>query len=141
VKPIADAETRFNAALDFYLNALDSNSYRSYLRRVAAGHDAMFLYFIQAGDGGPIKIGFSSRPGERLAELQIGNAAELRMLGAFDVSNQGIEAMEAGWHYVFWAARVRGEWFKPIPKLLRAIEDWNNGIDLGCMEPICETDC
>jgi Meiotically up-regulated gene 113 len=138
---MTSTETRFAVALAAYEKAIGTNSYRGYRRRQSAGHASVFLYFIQAGEIGPIKIGYSHDPATRLAELQIGNPEELRLLGAFEGPLQGIEAMEAGWHYVFWAARIRGEWFKPIPKLLAAIDGWNRGIDLGCMEPIDETDC
>jgi T5orf172 domain len=36
-----------------------------------------FIYFIQSGEDGPIKIGFSNRPDRRLPELQTGNPREL----------------------------------------------------------------
>lgn len=66
-------------------------------------------YFVQAVDGGPIKIGKSSGVGlaTRLRGLQCGNPRELRFTRILrgDVENF--------LHSEFAADRIRGEWFRP----------------------------
>lgn len=46
----------------------------------------MSVYFIRAGDGGPVKIGLADDVPHRLRELQIGNHVELRLLRALRAS-------------------------------------------------------
>lgn len=84
------------------------------------------LYFIQAGERGPIKIGHSAKPRMRMAELQVGNHCKLRMLAEIDFSNgqrgtQTAADMEDLWHRTFRVIQIRGEWFEPTPQLLKAI--------------------
>jgi hypothetical protein len=76
--------------------------------------DATWVYFIQAGDSGPIKIGSGRRPQRRLRQLQIGNHEPLRLLGAYP----GTALDETQLHEQFRHARLRGEWFAPLPELL-----------------------
>lgn len=70
------------------------------------------VYFIQAVNGGPIKIGrtFTSVD-SRLAGLQTGNPAELRVVGMI----QG--ASESELHAKFAKERLRGEWFTASKRL------------------------
>lgn len=42
------------------------------------------IYFIQAGESGPIKIGVALDPCKRLAELQTGHYEGLRIIGLMD---------------------------------------------------------
>lgn len=77
-----------------------------------------FIYFIQAGDNGPIKIGRSDFAGARLETMQIGNHEELRLLCCF----RDTHLLETRLHRRFSATRIRGEWFKPTPDLLRLIQ-------------------
>jgi T5orf172 domain len=69
--------------------------------------DTRFVYFIQAGDTGPVKIGLANTPEERARTLQTGNHRELHLRhvvpGSGDVERQ--------LHDRFAAARIRGEWF------------------------------
>lgn len=74
----------------------------------------MAVYFIQAGDVGPVKIGSSRAPWSRLATFQIANAAELKMLGVMAALREDEK------HILLRFARhwIRGEWFAPHPELL-----------------------
>ncbi len=73
------------------------------------------IYFIQEQDRWLIKIGFTNGdPLDRLASLQTGSAAKLELVAAFD----GTFDEEKMLHRVLADARVIGEWFKPVPKLL-----------------------
>ena len=75
-----------------------------------------FVYFVQSGDGGPIKIGLSCPQGwlTRLSHMQTGNPAELRLLRTV----RGDKSVEAKLHKQFKDSRIRGEWFEPTPELL-----------------------
>jgi hypothetical protein len=74
----------------------------------------MPVYFIQAGDDGPIKIGWALNPQRRLALFQTGHAAPLRIIRTVD----GGPKEEAAFHGRFSASRIRGEWFSFAPEML-----------------------
>lgn len=65
------------------------------------------VYFVQAVDGGPIKIGFSENPLERLRALQMASPASLRLVALVP----GSYADEAAVHAHLHAHRLHGEWF------------------------------
>lgn len=66
-----------------------------------------FIYFLQSGSDGPVKIGLSSRPGRRAPELQTGNPRELLLRHVVP----GDRSVEKQLHNRFEPARIRGEWF------------------------------
>jgi hypothetical protein len=77
------------------------------------------VYFVEAGLGGPVKIGTTTgHVNERLRELQTGNAERLRLLGTV----RGGVPTERRLHGWFRYARLRGEWFQPVPELREFIE-------------------
>lgn len=76
------------------------------------------VYFIQKGEGGPIKIGFSHVVEYRLIALQSTNLDELRVLHALPGDRQ----LERRLHAAFAKHRIRGEWFHPNRDLLDFIE-------------------
>lgn len=70
-----------------------------------------WLYFVQMGDSGPIKVGRAVYPLKRLAELQTGNPVPLRLLAA----SEGGGRLEAGVHRALWEGRIgETEWFEPM---------------------------
>jgi hypothetical protein len=75
------------------------------------------VYFIQAGAGGPIKIGVAVDPAARLEMLQCGNHLRLRIVGECD----GGLAQERSLHKRFASFRIWGEWFFPADELLLGI--------------------
>lgn len=78
------------------------------------------IYFIQVGDDGPVKIGFTKlSPSIRLSGLQVANPYPLRMLGRM----VGNAATERFLHKKFARNRLRGEWFSPTTSLLQYCED------------------
>lgn len=79
----------------------------------------MTIYFVQAGEGGPIKIGQSEKPEKRIRELAIGVPHQLLPLGILD----GGSGDEADLHVQFAAAHVMGEWFSPVPEILDFIKE------------------
>jgi hypothetical protein len=69
--------------------------------------ESSFIYFVQSGEHGLIKIGLSNGPMRRLPELQTGNPDELLLRHVIP----GDRAVEASLHQRFEPARIRGEWF------------------------------
>lgn len=61
------------------------------------------IYFIESG--GQTKIGKSIHPGRRVAQLQTGNPAALRLLVT-------VRAEERDLHRFFAPFRLHGEWFE-----------------------------
>lgn len=72
-----------------------------------------FIYWIQAVDGGPIKIGLADAPARRLLMLQTGNPQELCIRRI----QRGRASDEPWLHALFGGYRIRGEWFRAHPVL------------------------
>ena len=90
------------------------------LVKQAKGNGAgKYLYFIQQGAGGEVKIGIADDPERRMKELQTGNPKQLLLLGKFD----GARLSERLLHRRFGLLRSHGEWFHPDPALLVYIEE------------------
>lgn len=68
---------------------------------------ASYVYAIQAGDNGPVKIGHSGDPLQRLAKLQTGNPEPLHLRAVIP----GDKPTEDDLHQRFADARLIGEWF------------------------------
>lgn len=66
-----------------------------------------FVYFVQAGDDGPVKIGLAKEPLRRVSSLQTGSPVPLRLRHVVP----GDHALERALHRRFAEARVAGEWF------------------------------
>lgn len=73
-----------------------------------------WVYFVQAGSDGPIKIGVSADPVRRLHLLQTNHYAALSILGVIP----GDQRLEAHLHVQFREWRIRDEWFEPVAELL-----------------------
>ncbi len=68
------------------------------------------IYFIQRGEGGPIKIGYTgSDPRLRRSTLQYMAPEPLAILAVVE----GDEGHEAAIHALLAQHRIRGEWFEP----------------------------
>jgi hypothetical protein len=66
-----------------------------------------FIYFVQQGTRGPVKIGIANDPLARRSKLQTGNPQELHLRHVVP----GDRALEHDLHHRFREARIRGEWF------------------------------
>ena len=67
------------------------------------------VYFIRAGDAGPIKVGYAMNVRRRLSELQMGCPCPLHLLH----TEPGTLATERGWHERLADYHHRGEWYRP----------------------------
>ncbi|HYF53527.1 MAG TPA: GIY-YIG nuclease family protein [Salinarimonas sp.] len=83
---------------------------------------AGFIYAVQMGDGGPIKIGFSESAEtlpKRLRALQTGCPHPIRVLATMP----GRVPDERDAHQALAAHRLKGEWFSPAPEVLAFVTD------------------
>lgn len=74
----------------------------------------MSVYFVQAGEGGRIKIGYSPYPLRRIKHLQQFSGPDLITLAIIE----GERTLESMLHNIVQAHRVHGEWFDPTPEVL-----------------------
>lgn len=78
------------------------------------GERHIWVYFIQVGTDGPIKVGISAEPFSRLKQLRTSHYEPLHLIGAVWASKQFEQAI----HAAFAEARLRNEWFSPTPELI-----------------------
>lgn len=84
-----------------------------------------YVYFFKpVGMDGPIKIGFSDVPANRLAIIASWSPIPLEML----VTIPGSAALEHNLHDCFNDCHSHLEWFHPSPRLLACIEALKSGI-------------
>jgi hypothetical protein len=74
----------------------------------------MPVYFIRAGEGGPVKIGTAIDVRARFSTLQTGHYERLTLIRQVE----GAEAQERWLHAQFDTLRIRGEWFRFDPAML-----------------------
>jgi len=79
-----------------------------------------WIYFVQAVQGGNIKIGKSINPLDRIKTLQASSPVLLKPLRI----TMGTSAVERYLHELFAEDRVYGEWFRPTPRLLQKMWEY-----------------
>lgn len=85
--------------------------------------DAAWLYFLRAeGPQGPIKIGVTLNPTQRLRYHQIHSPVRLRFAAL--VRLDGAAKTERELHRRFSAQRLHGDWFAPSLELEAVIADF-----------------
>lgn len=80
-------------------------------------HVRGFVYFIRTAQY--IKIGFSTRPLDRLRALQTAHPEELEIMGTREASRD----LETELHAYLDDYRVRGEWFQAVGPIMDYIEE------------------
>lgn len=88
------------------------------LRLLAPENQRGVVYFIRRGNKGPIKIGTSVDPQQRIKQLQTAAAEKLELLGTV----AGGTGLERSIHGLLSAFRMEGEWFKDDPRVLGLID-------------------
>lgn len=79
-----------------------------------------YVYFVQAGDAGPIKIGCSTQPLGDIHEIQQNVPIPLRVL----MVTEGDRALWAKLHRVFEPQRVEAGWFEPSNALYAVMQQF-----------------
>lgn len=69
-----------------------------------------FVYFVQA-ETGKVKIGYSQDPIDRLTSMRIGSPVKIWLVGAFEVRQHSVHALEKVLHRAFRAYHSHGEWY------------------------------
>ena len=78
------------------------------------------LYFVQCGEGGPIKIGITHSPKQRFSALQTACPYPLSVLYVRKVEDA--PGQESALHRSFAKYRLSGEWFLPAKSILRLVQ-------------------
>jgi len=112
LKAFADADDNDDA------HGLTFKEAKRLTRALAARMKTSFIYIIGAADGGPVKIGRSANPSNRLAELQTGHHQHLQILASFP----GDQRQECDLHFQFIADHIKGEWFHRSPAICTFME-------------------
>lgn len=92
-----------------------------------------FIYFIQEGTSGFIKIGITTDIESRIKALQTGNPRKLRCIANF----RGSHIYEQKLHIKFNSSRYNGEWFHPTKDLLQYIGRIKNEVVQNVIEDTC----
>lgn len=79
----------------------------------------MTVYFLQLGDGGPIKIGYSTRMKKRHFELACLLPWDTNILASFDQWTKQDERLLQDF---FKPYRMRGEWFRPSREIFKFLK-------------------
>lgn len=128
---LAEAEREFRSWLAENLDLVSKNSANPIHQKVLRDADEeaaappaynpgdLVLYFVQAGEEGPIKIGITANLARRMSALQNGTSATLTIVRLI----HGSHALERRLLRIFRPSRIRGEWHRPDPLLLRYIEE------------------
>ena len=82
-----------------------------------------FVYYVQSGRRGLIKIGHSEDVVKRVLTLRNQSADPVNVLAVLVLSKEDALAHELTEHLAFASIRHHGEWFKPSKKLLRHIAE------------------
>lgn len=85
-----------------------------------------YIYFIQAIKGGPVKIGRTRSPADRMKQIQSCNPEELRFLSL----SKGTARDELDLHKRFGPQRIRGEWFEDCEEIQQ------KAVSLGILKKI-----
>lgn len=85
----------------------------------------MAVYFIRAGEDGPVKIGYSAKVGLRLAKIQSDIDRPVAVINQID---GGID-VERWAHHRFRACRLRGEWFE-FDNAMHTVQSEIEGVEL-----------
>lgn len=72
-----------------------------------------WIYFAQARNGGPVKIGFAADPAKRMQHLQVGSPAKLWFVG----KKPGTQEQERALHVLAHSEHSHGEWFRATERL------------------------
>lgn len=79
--------------------------------------ESSFIYFIQSGKDGPIKIGTTNNVESRLGDIRVLNPQKIKLLKSI----KGTQKYEKEIHRKFKNDRIKGEWFRLSSDLIEFI--------------------
>lgn len=77
------------------------------------------IYFVRAGEDGPVKIGVSTNAAKRIDALKTASPIKLSVLRVIE----GDRLQEQALHWEFRNLRLQGEWFRFDPRMLEVDPD------------------
>jgi len=93
----------------------------------------MIVYFVQAGESGPVKIGVTQNIEDRVVNLQTGNPEKINVMRALTLrSKEDAFNLESKLHNKFKDVRLNGEWFK----YSKYLDDFIKNISFKDGEPV-----
>lgn len=106
-------------ALDDLRQAAEDEQRINDLPYIPAGSESdPFVYFIRSGTNGPIKIGRTKNAKERRHALQLATHSPLTLLATMRAPFWA----EGYLHQFYSDERIRGEWYRPSPRLVAFLE-------------------
>lgn len=94
------------------------------IRRYYRGNGC--IYFLQQGDDGPIKIGYTKDLLARIKDLQVGSPYELKLILSF----RGFPEKERELHAKFREHRMSGEWFTPSDEIMEFVKEQREWLEI-----------
>lgn len=79
----------------------------------------MSVYFVQAGEGGRIKIGYAGVPERRIAYLGRFSGPDLKVLAVIE----GSARLESYLHQHCKSSHAHDEWFDPTPEVVALVKN------------------
>jgi len=83
-----------------------------------------FIYFIQMGDVGPIKIGYAKNCNKRLTDLQISNPYKLNLIYFTPANMEDEQFVHRLLRTKYPELCLSGEWYHPSQVVFNTIEDF-----------------
>lgn len=94
--------------------------------------DPRYIVYFAGGEEGPVKIGSTVDPENRMMHLQCGSPVKLRLLAAIP----GGPALERAFHKALAHHRLHGEWFERGEIIKSEIRHWRaKKRRLSCVAP------
>ena len=99
-------------------------------------HESEFLYVIGVAGNPFFKVGRSSDPVKRMANLQCAIPIDLKLEAVFCVASSGAEKLERSAHRALASHNVRGEWFRlSREEIIEAVKNCAGEIEAAIIEP------
>jgi predicted GIY-YIG superfamily endonuclease len=104
----------------------ESGKYEKASKKAKNKQGRHYVYFVQSGRRGAIKIGYARDVDKRVNELQIGNPFKLRVVALMPCESlDHAKYVETKLHKRFKSHKIRGEWFKNSINFNKAVDENN----------------
>ena len=110
LSPVLQCGCPFKSRPPLYLSKIPDDQLRLLLTD-------RWVYFVQESGIGAIKIGTAKGVSARVRDMAVSTPHLLSVLAVIEGNRNAEQAL----HHRFRHARIRGEWFRPVPELLEYI--------------------